>query len=273
MFDTHCHLNFSRFKKNVDEVIISAQEKGIKLIVIPGTDLETSEKAISIAQTYIGLYAAVGIHPHHTFEMNQIADINQELKNIELLLDKEKVVAIGEVGLDKHIYTETKYVDYQIDDTFMNIQQDILIKQINLALTYNKSLILHNREAADDLLSLLHNHWDKKLEGKTVFHCCEPNTKLLEFAKQHSVYIGVDGDITYNQTKQEFIHQIPLNLLVLETDSPFLLPEPLRSQKLYPNTPANIPLIATFISSLLKKDVSEIVNRTTQNASHLFRLA
>lgn len=266
MFDTHCHLNFSAFDKNRESVIEGAHQNGVDYILIPGTDVATSKKAVIIAETNENVYAAVGVHPHHVFETAPPA------VGIERLLQSKKVVAVGEVGIDRHEYKKTKYENYKIDESFIETQKDLLEKQILLALTYDKSLILHNREAKEDTLSVLNKAWDKKLEGRTVFHCCEPNSELLEFSKSHKIFIGVDGDVTYSAEKQEFIKSVPIEMLVLETDSPFLVPEPLRSQKAFPNEPKNIRLITEYISKLLKIPFRELVEITTSSSKRLFRI-
>src|SRR3989338_9748879 len=199
-FDTHCHLNFQAFDGRVGEVINWAKQAGVNQIVIPGTDIPTSEKAIAIAEKYEGVYAAVGIPPHHVFEIfngekNLLPSLSfkKELKKIENLLSNPKVVAIGEIGIDRHIYQKTKYPDYKIEEEFVELQKIFLKEQIKLAIKHKKSLILHNREAKKDMLGLLESVWDKKLEGRTVFHCCEPDFELLEFAKKHKMFIGIDG--------------------------------------------------------------------------------
>ena len=110
------------------------------------------------------------------------------------------------------------------------------------------------------------------LEDKTVFHCCEPDERLFKFAQKYRIFIGVDGDVTYWEDKQQFVKKIPLELLVLETDSPYLLPEPLRAQKLYPNEPKNIPLIAESIAKLRGESVEKIAEQTTKNAKRLFNI-
>ena len=275
MFDTHCHLNFKRFKKNTDEVIKASQQAGVRYFVVPGTDIKTSKKAVDIAKRYKDIYAAVGIHPHHVYRLRskgQEDDIEPLIKRLEGLLANPEVVAIGEVGVDTHIYAETVYKTYRVDNVFIKLQEEILRKQIKLAIQYNKSLILHNREAADNLISVLNKSWDRPLAFRTVFHCCEPDEKLLEFAKQNNIFIGVDGDITYNKEKQAFIKEVPLNLLVLETDSPFILPEPLRSQRAYPNTPANLGIIAKYVAEVKNKDINYIIKQTTKNGLRLFSL-
>jgi len=288
MFDTHAHLNFSRFK-NVADVRERAREAGVTTIVVPGTDVESSKRAVELAKKYEGVYAAVGIHPHHVFTyMSRHSELDSEsiksdrsriksgmtndLSNINRLLSHPKVVAGGEIGLDKHVYKQTKYESYHVTPEFITRQKQLLIEQLQLAITHNKSVILHNREATDELLELLINNWNTHFEGRMVFHCCEPDRRLLDFALTHHVYIGVDGDVTYDLTKQDFIKQVPLELLVVETDSPFLLPEPLRSRKEYPNEPKNLPLIITLISKLKSRSPQEIETTTAANARILFAL-
>lgn len=275
MFDTHCHLNFSRFKKNVDEVIQTARSVGVSHMVIPGTDIETSKKGIEIAEKYDDIYAAVGIHPHHVFEINQAEKRYDDMyhrSELEKLIIHPKVVAIGEIGLDYHVYKETKYESYNVTDEFKKVQKELFEMQFKFGVTYEKSIILHNREAVEDILKLVGTNWDKKLEYRTVFHCCEPKKELLKFAKEHKIFLGVDGDITYTPEKQEFIKEIPLDMLVIETDSPFLLPEPMRSRREFPNEPKNIPFIISYIANILGKSEGNIQQITTENSKRLFSL-
>lgn len=271
-FDTHCHLNFKRFSKTFSDVVLRANSAGVSYLVVPGTDGTSSRKAVEIASGFEHIYAAVGIHPHHVYEVKSEQDTKEQLAEIEELLQSKKVVAIGEVGLDRHEYENTKYTDYTISQGFMQKQVELLQKQIELALRFEKSLILHNREAKKELLSLLTYIWDSRLEKRTVFHCCEADEELLSFAKEHNMYIGIDGDITFDMDKQTFIRRVPLEMLVLETDSPFLLPEPLKSQKLYPNTPGNIPLIAACVAKVKEIAVEDVARITTENAKTLFRI-
>jgi TatD DNase family protein len=285
MFDTHCHLNFKAFRKDLPLVIDRAKAVGVNHFVVPGTDIETSKKAVEIAEKFDGVYAAVGIHPHHVFRVKDesVKNISRaqniftssSFMEIEALLSHPKVVAVGEVGMDKFQYTNTKYQTYVIDENFVNLQKEILAEQIKLAIKYKKSLILHNRNAWGDLLEILERNWDNKLSGRTVFHCMESDfragiTPPLQFAIDNHIYIGVDGDVTYSKEKQAFVKKIPLELLVLETDSPLLLPEPLRSKKLYPNEPKNIPIILDCISQLRKESREKIEAATTENAKKLF---
>ncbi len=271
-FDTHCHLNFKRFNKTLKEVVSQANATGVLYLVVPGTDGTSSRKAVEMTGEFEHVYAAVGIHPHHVYEVKSEQDTKQQLAEIEKLLLSKKVVAIGEVGLDRHEYENTKYADYTISQGFIQKQVELLQKQIELALRYEKSLILHNREAKKELLPFLTRIWDFRLEKRSVFHCCEADAELLSFAKEHNMYIGIDGDITFDADKQSFIREVPLEMLVLETDSPFLLPEPLKSQKLYPNTPGNIPLIGAYVAKVKGISIEDVAKQTTENAKALFKI-
>src|SRR3989338_3396961 len=286
MFDTHCHLNFKAFEGRVEEVVNNEIEAGISLIVVPGTDRESSEEAVKIAERFSGVYAAVGIHPHHVFQINQKTEnrknqssdfsyLLSDLSEIEKLLVNPKVVAVGEVGVDRHYYSKTKYPNYNVYPEFIEGQKEFLNRQIDLGLKYNKSLIFHNREAKKDFLEVVRDKWDEKLAGRAVFHCCEPDSELLNFAKKHKIFIGIDGDITFREDKQEFIKTVPLDLLVLETDSPFLLPSQLRvgNKKRPANEPKNLQLVAVFIAELLRMKTKALVKITTENSKKLFQIS
>lgn len=274
MFDTHCHLNFKAFEGKVSHLIQAASQAGVSHIVVPGTDVNTSLKAFEIAHEFSHVYAAAGIHPHHVFEIYHSGrgDWTDELRRIENLLQDEKVIAVGEVGIDRHEYGKTKYGEYRVDEAFVRLQKQVLTAQIELAIRHRKTLILHNREAKLDILEVLESVWKPQLAGHTVLHCCEPNDDLLKYARKKHIFIGVDGDVTFSPEKEEFVKNIPMELLVLETDSPYLLPEPLRKQKMYPNKPENIPVIASFIAEKRKLGVSVIEKQTHANSLHLFGL-
>lgn len=247
-------------------------------MIIPGTDVKSSRRAIELAEQYDSLLVAVGIHPHHVARyidksiQTQKSPLEDDLKQIEDMCIHSKVVAIGEVGMDKHMYEETVYQRYEISPEFILKQRSVLEEQIKLAIRFKKSLILHNRDAKEELLHMLRELWDPALSCRTVFHCCEADHELLDFAKEKQIMIGIDGDITYDRKKQQFISQVPLSLLVLETDSPYILPEPFRSRKAYPNEPCHIPVIAQEVARAQNTDVINIIKETTLNASRLFNL-
>lgn len=280
MFDTHCHLNFKAYGKNREEIIRKTRESGVSHVVVPGTNVDTSQAAVLLADTHEGIYASVGIHPHHVFELyirlckgGSFADVvDAEIEKIRRLVSSPKVVAVGELGLDRHMYVKTKYEEYHVTDDFVGVQKEVMIRQIYIALEHDKSVIIHNREASLDLLKVMEEVWDEKLRGRAVFHCCEPNDELLNYAVRHGIYIGVDGDITYDNRKKSFIQSVPEELLVLETDGPYLLPEPLRSQKAYPNAPYNLEIIAETVARWRSSSVESIKKRTAENGKRLFGL-
>jgi len=299
MFDTHCHLNFSAFDGILEKVIAEAKKNGVEKIVVPGTDVETSKKAVEIAQQYDGVYAAVGIHPHHVKEIQnsnvnppasgQNYNLKLKIDEIEKLLKEPKVVAVGEIGLDRYIYKKTRYENYQIDEEFIALQKEVFLAQLKLAKKYKKAVIIHNRQAKKDLLEILTNNQSLITNNNLVFHCCEPDLELLNFAKKHHIYIGIDGDVTYDKKKQEFVKKIPLSLLILETDSPFLTPriehlrgeivntsevKKVKKEKIakFPNTPKNLAFIAQKIAEIKEEKVEKIKKIITTNAIKLFMI-
>ncbi|OQY66760.1 hypothetical protein B6D29_02545 [Microgenomates bacterium UTCPR1] len=267
--DTHCHLNFQAFDGKLDEVIHSAKSAGVGVVVVPGTDIVTSIKAIEISKKYLDIYAAVGIHPHHAIEYIKSKDrLQSDLKKIERMLKEEKVVAVGEVGIDRYVYKKTKHKEYAVDEEFIDVQKILFTEQLKLVAKYKKTLIIHNREAKKDLLEILTKYKSLVTDYRVVFHCCEPDEELLEFAKRYRVFIGVDGDLVYWLKKQRFIKVVPLEMLVLETDSPYLSPF-----RKFPNEPSNIPFIAKFIAELKGIEVKKVEDQTSANAKKLFAFA
>ena len=288
MFDTHCHLNFKAFAGKVDQVINRARDAGVDYFVVPGTDVKTSEKAIEIAEKFTNVYAAVGVHPHHVYKLYSNVILGSEsdsridsgqarmtnaLNEIEKLLSHPKVIAVGEVGLDRHVYKNTKYKNYDVYPEFIEEQKLFFLEQMKLAYKYKKALIIHNRGAKEELLKILTTNYSRPATVSTVFHCCEPDfvetghaLSLLDFAKKYRIYIGIDGDVTYWKEKQDFVREIPLDLLVLETDSPLLLPKPLRSQKKFPNEPKNLKIISAFIANIKAISEEKLAHITEEKA-------
>ncbi len=297
LVDTHCHTNFKIFKSQVDKVLERAHQAGVDQFMVVGSDLKNSRLAVKQATTYPEIKAAIGVHPHHVWRyltkaQNQAKVTSQSLEELrELAVDEvvsalrelataspNQVVAIGEVGFDRHFYEKTQYETLAITQEYLAWQRAFFIAQAQLAGELGLALIIHNREAVDDLLEVFSQRSDLIYSKKTVFHCCEPAEKLLEFAKKHEFYIGVDGDVTYDQKKQAFIKKVPLEMLVLETDSPYLLPEPERSQKQglrfrdRAAEPKHVRVVAEFVAWLKQTDLQKVAETTTQNAKKLFPL-
>lgn len=258
MFDTHAHLNFEAFSENYQEVLDNAKSERVSHIMIPGTDIKTSLKAIEIASKNENVWASVGIHPTKDLEK---LDTSETIEEIASLAKDSKVIAIGEVGIDYHWFRSNK-----------ETQRIFFEKQAKIALEIGKSLIIHNREAHEDLLNIIDSFWNDKLKQRAVFHCCEPKLELLEFANKHDMFIGVDGDVTYDLAKAAFIEKVPLDMLVVETDSPYIIPEPLKSEKVFPNEPKNLKLIVDTVSKIKRINPAEVERITLENAYRLFDL-
>ncbi|MCJ7739838.1 TatD family hydrolase [Candidatus Microgenomates bacterium] len=260
--DTHCHLNFKSYKKDLPEVIKRATDNKIDKIIIPGAKLDTSRKAIEIAQQYGDCFAAVGIHPHHA-DLLSAADNASDLKNLLTgLIIQPKVVAVGEIGLDYYQYKDCP----AIDEETKKRQKELFLLQLELAQENNLPVILHCREAFDDLLNVLK---DKNISG--VFHCFSGNKQQLAEVLEMGFYLGFDGNITYpqNQHLRQLVESAPFDKLLLETDAPFLTPVPQRGNR---NEPAFLVYTAQTVAEIKKTALDKVMEITCSNALKLFRL-
>lgn len=256
--DTHCHLNYELYRETLPQTLERAIDAGINRLVVPGTDLESSLRAVDLAMKYPMIFAAVGVHPIdiHKFHESQVTTFDDLLRN-------DKVVAVGEVGLDKFHHPET-----------ISAQEDIFDIMLNLASTHHKPLILHSRNAINDLLALLQKWVLREMDDGQkflgVFHGFEGNAdQAIEVINNHMA-IGVGGPITFKNAidKQNLLRIIGVNQIVLETDAPFLSPHPFRGQ---PNEPARIPIIAQKVADLLNLNIEDIATITNRNSQSLFR--
>mgnify|MGYP000891933696 FL=1 len=257
--DTHCHLNFETFDQRIEPVIHNALKNGVTRIVVPGVDLASSEKAVRLAQKYENVFSAVGVHPSDQkgYDRNQF--------NLFIDLAKEqKVVAIGEIGLDYYHHPETE------------LRQIFVLEQmLELAQITEKPIILHSRNALPSLIEKIFD-WKKVVDKKGlglsgVFHAFEGNSDHVETILKMNFFIGIGGPVTYQNAiqKQALIGKIGLNHVVLETDSPFLSPHPYRGHE---NEPARIPIIAQKVADLLELPIAEVAEKTSANAQLLFRM-
>ncbi len=254
-FDTHCHLNLNQFDHSLDQTIREAAQQGVNTILIPGIDLQTSHKAIQIADSYPNLYVSVGIHPNDGLKWD-----DQTYEQLSILTDHPKVIAVGEIGLDQHW-----------DDCPYAIQKDILQAQLQLAHQKQIPVILHSRESIQDLLTIIQDWIDPLPAHKPygVFHSFEGNVEDALQAVEMGFMIGIGGAVTFKNAKQkhELAKQVPLSSILLETDAPFLTPHPHRGKK---NEPAFLPLIAEKIAHLKSIPVKTVAESTTANANFLF---
>lgn len=255
LFDSHSHYNDSKFDIDREEIIKETLSSGVSNFIVAGYGVESSKKAIEIANEYEGLYAIVGISPNDLENINTEEDIKGSISKIEELASNSKVVAIGEIGLDYYWTKENK--DKQIY---------FFEKQLDLAEKYDLPVIVHARDSVQDVFDILKKH---KVRG--TMHCYSGSLEMAKEFVKIGFYIGIDGPITFKNNKKgiEVVKEIPIDRLLLETDSPYLSPEPNRGKQ---NSPLNLIFIAEKISEIKGITVEEVVNITTKNAKELFNL-
>ncbi len=262
LIDTHCHLNFKSYKKDIGEVIERASNNNIGKIIIPGAKIDTSRKAIEIAGQYTNCFAAVGIHPHHADLLSDAGKASDLEKILTGLIKQPKIVAVGEIGLDYYQYKDGPAVDKDSKKR----QKELFIFQLELAQENNLPVILHCREAFDDLLNIIK---DKSISG--VFHCFSGNIQQLAQVLEMGFYLGFDGNITYpeNGHLRQLVEYAPYDKLLLETDAPFLTPVPQRGNR---NEPAFLVYTAQTVAEIKKTTLDKVMEITCSNALKLFRL-
>lgn len=264
MVDVHCHLNFHSFEKDYDEVIKNAFKAGVTKIINVGTKIDSSKQAIELAQKYKNLYAIVGVHPHHADKLE-----NKWLKKLEQLAKQPKVVGIGEIGMD--------YFNYKSNDIVSpKLQKEVFIQQIELAHKLKLPLQIHNRQAGKDILDILSNHKSYLRNPQGMFHCFAGSMDILKSALQMGFYVGFDGNITYNGLApgedtdlKDLVKYTPIDRIVVETDSPYLTPQPHRGSR---NMPEYVIITAKFIANLKGIPFADFEAKTTANAIKLFSL-
>lgn len=251
-FDSHAHYNDEKFANDLEEVITKIKNAGVSKTIIAGYSLDSSKKALAQAKKYDFMYAICGISPN---DINE--NCKEELKQIEQMEDK-KLVAIGEIGLDYYWNKENK-----------DLQKAVFIKQINIANKKNKPIVIHSRDAYKDTIEILKTN---PVSKKGIFHCCQLNQELVKEALSLGYYISLAGPITFKNAKgaNEIIQAIPNEKLLIETDSPYLAPEPIRGTK---NDSGNIIWIAKKIAEVKQIPLEEVAKITYENAERIFEIA
>jgi len=264
MIDAHCHLNFHAFDEDFDEVINRAKEKGVEIIINTGTSIESSTKAVEMAQDYENLYAIVGIHPHHSDKVEKGWD-----KEISRLAKMPKVVGIGEIGMDYYSYKSNGVVDPKI-------QRKIFARQIEISIENKLPLQIHGRHAGKDIIEIVSAFKDQLLEIPGMFHCFAGSIDYLEKVLEMGFYVGFDGNITYDglasgekTTLPELIQHTPLERLITETDSPYLTPVPYRG---FRNEPSYVIIVGNSIAKIKNTSLEEVDKVTKENARKIFKL-
>jgi TatD DNase family protein len=253
MIDTHAHVQDKQFDADRDEVIARARARGISHIVNVGCDIADSERALNLAKQY-GLYSSVGIHPHEAVDAP--SDVAAAFAPF---LSDERVVAIGETGLD-----------YYYDHSPRDVQRNVMRAQVRLARERDVPLIFHHRDAFDDFVAILREEFKPGMKG--VIHCFTGDAaQALTYVDEFGLYLGIGGVVTFKTAEQvrDAVRAVGIDPLVLETDCPYLAPVPHRGKR---NEPAFIEAAAAKVAEVLSLDVDDVLARTDANARELFKL-
>lgn len=253
--DTHCHLNDEKFSADLEEVYTRAKNSGVTKIINFGSTLEDSFQAVELSQKFSGMFAGVGIHPE---EIENFAE-NNSIEKISALAKEKKVVAIGEIGLDYH---------WEKDFEKRQLQQKIFIEQLNLARKINLPVCIHEREAHGDTLQILKDN-GRGLRG--VLHCFSGSLEMAKEVWKMGWLIGIDGPVTFKNSAKlpEIVKAAPREMLLLETDAPYLAPVPNRGKR---NEPSYLLDIAKKIAEIRGENLELVAEYTTQNAKNLYAI-
>ena len=250
--DSHAHIQLDRFDSDRSVVIERAKNSQVSIILVVGFDISTSHLAVELADRYDHIYATVGLHPHDAKRFTP-----QTLMEIALLAEHPKVVALGEMGLDYHRNLSPK-----------SVQKRVFEEQLDLATQLDLPIVVHNRNAFDDILSILENH--SQLTGG-VLHCFSENTKSMDRVIDVGFHIGIGGPVTYKKSQdlKQVVKVMPADSFLIETDCPWLAPQLRRGKR---NEPAYITEIATKIAELRKVTIESVGQTSSQNFRKLFSI-
>lgn len=252
IFDTHAHYDDEQFDNDRDELLNSMRENGVGTIVNVSASYESCERVVHMAQKYPFMYAAVGVHPDEVGSLDE-----EKFARMKALLKEDKVAAVGEIGLD-----------YYWDNESHGLQKEWFIRQLDLAREQGLPVNIHSREAAQDTMEIM-KEYGRGLGG--VIHCYSYSKEMAKEYVKMGYYIGVGGVVTFKNGKRlkETVEAIPLASIVLETDCPYLAPEPYRGKR---NNSSYIKYAAEEIARLKGVSYEEVVSRTEENARKLYRV-
>ena len=255
LVDTHCHIDGEEYERDRDEMIARAGRAGVKLLVNMGDRMESSERGVKLAARYENVYTGVGVHPEEAFPFTQADD-----DRLAAWTKEPRVIAIGEIGLDYY---------WEKDEEKRQLQRDMFIRQLALARDLDLPVCIHDREAHGDMLKILQT---EGRENRGVIHCFSGSVELARELLKLGWYLGIDGPVTYKNAKKglDVVREIPLDRLLLETDSPYLTPHPYRGRR---NEPGLVRLVAEKAAELRGISLAELARQTTQNARDIYRLA
>lgn len=251
LVDTHCHIQSINYE-DVNGIIENASKNDVEVLIVTGYDRQTNLEAIELSNKYDNIYAAIGYHPSEASKLTE-----EDFTLLDFQLKEPNVVALGEVGLDYYWNKENK-----------ETQKSVFIRQILLSASNKKPIVVHCREAINDVLEILKKYKPKGTKG--IMHCYNSSFEVARELIELEMLIGVGGVITFKNSKLcEVIKKIDLEYIVLETDSPYLAPDPYRGRK---NEPANLHIVAEKLADVISKDFENVAYVTTQNAMRLFDL-
>ncbi len=262
--DTHCHLNFHQFDEDRDEVVQRALEVQVRYIINPAIDVKTSSEALTMADQYTSVFAQVGVHPNSAPEA-----LGEGLERLRTLAQKDKVVAVGEIGLD-----------FYWDEHPHPVQEAAFRGQLEMAAELGLPVVIHSREAQEETYALL-AAWAREVDRshvplndrpfKGVWHSFQGTLDLAHRVFDLNMCISLGGPVTFKNARElhTLVARLPLNRLLLETDAPFLSPHPYRGKR---NEPARIPIIAEAVARLQRTSVEEVAQITSSTALAVFGL-
>jgi len=253
IFDSHSHYNDEKFNEDREEILNEVYKSGVTKLVVAGYSLKSSKEAIQIANEHEFIYAICGVSPNDVEGLQ-----NDYLKQIGKMASNKKVVAIGEIGLDYYWNKDNK-----------ELQKKVFKEQIELANELDLPIVIHTREAVMDTINILKNEIECKNTG--VFHCCPLNIELIKEALKLGYYISFAGPVTFKNSKNanQVIEIVPLDRILVETDCPYLSPEPLRGTR---NDSRNLKYTIAKIAEVKNIEVEEIAKITYENAKRIFKI-
>lgn len=248
--DTHAHIHDDESGRSIDEFIKNAVENNVYRCITVGVDYNNSLDALGQAEKYTGLYVAVGLHPEYADKYNKSVDYERFLE----LAKHSKVLEIGETGLDF----------YHDDNPAKEKQVELFEDMVDIACKVDKPIVIHSRNAAVETIEVLNRAAKKYNNLKGVFHCFDGSANMLKWACEHNFYISYAGNVTFKSAEnlRDALKNTPLDRLLIETDSPYLAPVPMRGKK---NMPAYVSYTAEFISNYIGIDIAELANRLEDN--------
>ena len=252
IFDTHAHYDDKQFSEDRDQVLSSMQEQGVGTIVDASATVDSWERVLELTRRYPFVYGMIGVHPH------ELGDLNEEnFARMEQLLHEEKVVAVGEIGLD-----------YYWDKEQHEIQKEWFIRQLQLARKLNMPVNIHSREAAQDTMEIMKEY---ATDMKAIIHCYSYSKEMAEEYVKMGYLLGIGGVVTFKNAKKlkEVVKAVPLSHIVLETDCPYLAPEPNRGKR---NASSNLIYVAQTIAELKGTTTEEVIAVTEENARKFYGL-